>query len=177
MSVQPRGGKAALAWLLVLVVLIQDVAVGTPLVEPPKPRRTMEDLTKEEENCIRSYVYDERNLGTAFPREGPYALMTVLYVPKDVQEIYARKKKATLRLLAAIVERANPVESILAAACAYALVESPAFGGGMARCPPDVYDEIIEGLGVAHRDHVILGMRDLLEKVEKAEKAEKAEKK
>jgi hypothetical protein len=129
----------------------------------PGRNTNMSELSKSEEITIRKHVYSGEHL-TAVPKSGEFARYTVLVVPEEVKAIFARKRPATLRLLAVMVEGARPEDALLAAGYAAALADSPVEGALLSTYPKGSFDEIKQATGTTQRDFVMQQIREMIHK-------------
>jgi hypothetical protein len=100
----------------------------------------------------------------AFPTKGEWALMEVLCVPRDVEDIYAKNRIESLELLLDIVKGARPKDALLAAAYAIALEDDIGGGAFIARYPTDKFDEPGKGGISSRRDQLVEELRQRISK-------------
>jgi hypothetical protein len=115
-------------------------------------------LTAQEEQLIRHSV--RGGGGTYVPRTGEWAGYVILDVPGSITDVYKMKKRATLRLLASIIECGERDDVLTAAGYAFALGDSPIAGAIMSTYPPELVDTLGGAPGTTYR-------ADLLKKVKK----------
>jgi hypothetical protein len=97
----------------------------TPFYASPHPL-IGQTVSAAEAKAIRKAIASEGPTTASPSLERPYP--RILIVPKDVEEGYAKKPEATVRLLLKIVDGGEPWASIHASACIHALVWGPQFG-------------------------------------------------
>ncbi len=110
-------------------------------------------LTTEEENVIRTFIYEGKR-ASAVIRYGKLAGYTVLLVPARIEKIYQKKKVQTLKLCATIVQGARPTDALLAAAYAECLTNSPVAGYLTSQLPIEQFDSVVSGKGLSLRTHL-----------------------
>jgi hypothetical protein len=140
--------------LPVLAALALVLACQARGADEPTLAETSEALTTAEGKALRLAVHSGGpSIGSRGPLNGPQT--RVLVLPEGVQARYDAKPRATVRLLLKIVEGGRPWDSIHAAACVQALVESPKYAALTARGASDkTWDDVIGGANpLTFREH------------------------
>jgi hypothetical protein len=133
--------------VVAVVVLGLGAAQRGNETEPTLPATT-ERLAAAEEKAVRHAIY-ERAAATGIDENAH----RVLSVPDPVQLAYTRKPQATVRLLMKIVDGGRAQDSIHAAACVQALVESPVSGALFAGISNATWDGPLNNIPKTMREH------------------------
>jgi hypothetical protein len=112
--------------VLASLVLVSCVAASS-LQEKGQKTTASQRLTAPEEKAIRNALIDSGPSTASRSLEQPYP--RILVVPKRIEEIYAKKPRATVDLLLKVVEGGRSWDSIHAVGCIQALVWEAEQGG------------------------------------------------
>jgi hypothetical protein len=121
----------------------------------PSPRAKVEKLPADVETAVRKAVYDKNILvGTEF--EGPRAFIEQVAIPGALTDAYAKYPAATIEYLLSITEKAEPYDSMKAAAYTISLIKSPGVGTVVVRrFEKSKYDVVDPAWRVTPREHWI----------------------
>jgi hypothetical protein len=171
-NVSPDRGEGEEAMRTILVPMIAAFVLAcatTARAQDSVLQPTKEQLTPGEEKAVRLAIYGKGPI-FATPMEGRWADYRILVVPKNVKAAYAKKPKATVRLLLKIVEWASPFDALHANGCIGALVHSPPYGRLSATFPVEKLDDLLSDGTETFRERLRRGSVSLIVEKEKSKK-------
>jgi len=122
-----------------------------------------EKLAEKDKQAIIKIVTTQGRI-TAHPLDGEWANYTVIIVPVQIKEYYAKHPRETLIVLRGIIEKGSVQDALTAAGYGLALVTNPVVGFLASSYPEGKFDEKNPNTGKSRRQSLVNTIDKLLPK-------------